>query len=648
MPVFNKPIKAFKANKDREVDYVDFSGGLNTIFKPTELKPNELAQADNLVLVGKGVPTGRPGSQAYFWAGTGYVRLLDFFRDFYNNVNEIFAITDTGYLVKKSGASYAVVTGASFASGYPTNSAQLGGFSYIVGGNKPMARFDGTNLLTYVTLPVPTGVGVSNISGATGTNTWSWRITAKNLLAETTGSVGISYASLPLNLTETIMNVKWDKITSASGGYNIYRGTPGNETFIGTVGPDTYDFKDYGVTQSDTVLPPNSNNTAGINGKYILRFDDRLVIAGVADDPTIVYISGRYPYHDRFHWADGGGYVRIAPDAGDEITGLAISGSQTQGGNVPASVLVFMKHSVHQLVLKSLTIGNYLVLDPQTQVLAPVGCTSHKTIKNVENNTFFLGREGLHTIGQEQAYLQQLRTRELSVKVRPYFRNLANADLEDANAEYIDYRYVVSFPNRKETMTYDFQRKGAVMGPWKTPWGITTWLKYFDSENKERWLAGTDSGYVKEFSNSLTSDSGTAIQKLLRTRKEDFGDWTVMKVIKTLAVLFRNVRGAVTVNIRLETRDGVQTTSKSFNITGSFGTAGWGTDLWGSVQWGDTDGTLTLSGEEDIRYTQLFKIARVLQVEVVSTGASSNWEFLGLKAKAQPLQEGSLSSDVRV
>jgi hypothetical protein len=551
-------------------------------------------------------------------------------------------------MVTKSGASYSQITGASFASGYTANSAQLGLNTYVVGGNGPMVKYDGTNLLTYATVPVPTSVAVSNISGATGINTYSWRITAKNLIAETTGSTAVSYASLPQNLDDTSINVSWAKVTAASGGYNIYRGSPGNETFIGTVGPDTTEFIDYGTPQSDIKFPPNSNNTAGLNAKYIMRFDDRLIIAGIASDPTIVYISGRYPYQDRFHWADGGGYVRIAPDAGDEITGLGIAGSQTQGGTVPASILVFMNRSVHQIVLKSVTIGNYLILDPQTQMLAPVGCSSHKTIKNVNNNTFFLGVDGLHTVGQEQAYLQQLRTKELSVKVRPYFRSLTVSDLQEASAEYIDYRYIVSFPSRKETMTYDFQRRGAIMGPWKTPWGITAWLKYYDSTGVEKWLAGTDNGYVKEFSNSLNNDSGTAIYKILRTKKDDFGDWTVMKVLKSVSTLFRNVQGSLAVNIRIEDRNGLSVTQKTFAITGALGGSGWGMDQWGSIQWGDSDGTVSISGEEEIKWAQLFKLARVLQVEVVSTGSNSDWEFLGMKAKAQPLQEGSLASDTRV
>lgn len=648
MPYFGQPPRAFRAIRDVDIDYRDFSGGLNTIFRPTELKDNELAQADNLILTGKGVPTGRPGSKDCFLAGSGYVRDLNAYLDPSDGTNILYAVTDAGYLVQKSGASYSIINGVSFPSGSVVDSAQLGGFSYIVTNNTPMVRFDGTNIDTYATVPVPSGVGVSNISGATGTTTYSWRITALNLLNETTGSTPISFASLPFDLSETSINVNWSKITAASGGYNVYRGTPGNETFVATVDPDTTNYIDTGQPSSDLKFPPNTNNTAGVKGKYILKFGERLIIAGVNGDPNIVYVSGPYPYQDRFHWADGGGYVRIEPDSGDEITGLGIAGSQTQGGSVPASVLIFMKRSVHQMIIKTVGYGNYSLLDLQTQRLAPTGCSSHKTVVNVDNNTFYVGREGMYTIGQEQAYLQQLRTRELSAKIRPYFMSLSENDLNNACSGYIDYRYLISFPTRKETMTYDFQRKGAFMGPWTTPWGISSWLKYYDATGAEKWLAGNTEGVVKEFNTGLTSDSGTAIRKILRTRKEDFKNWSVMKVLKTLYVLFRSVKGSVQVNIRLEERSGNTVNSKSFNISGSFGTAGWGTDLWGTAKWGTSGGTVSLTGEEIIRWAQLYKTARVVQVEVLSTGATDNWEFLGIRAQAQPLQEGSLNSATRV
>lgn len=662
MPSFNQRPPKFQPQKDLEVSWDDFKGGWNNIFKPTELKGNELAQADNLMLVGEGVPTGRWGSSEFFLAGaTGRVRLLDAFYVGGNSAtlastNILMTITDDGYLHKKSGASYTMITGASFSSGYSLQSAQLANNTYIAAASLPFVRFDGANLVPYVGLSVPTNVSVARLSAASGFTTYSWLVTAISRTGETLTSVAKTLASMPLDLAETSVKITWNTVSAASGilqGYNIYRGFPGDETYVGTTDPTSTQFTDTGLPQSNTLFPPTNDTTIGPRAKYILKFDDRLILAGVAGDPSKVYISGRYPYHDRFSAADGGGYIIVSPDDGDEITGLGIAGNQgmSSGGSAPpaSAILVFKKNSVHRVVLGSVQIGNFLVLDPAAQLLTSSnGCSSADTVQAVENDTFYFGRKGLYTVGQEPNFLNQIRTNELSARIRPYIQDLTDADFKEASASYIDNKYLLSFPTKKETIVYDRER-GAFMGPWKTPWGITKWFKYSDATGEERWLAGSTEGpFVRDFSTSYISDSGTAINKILRTRKEDMGDWSIMKVLKLFYVLFRNVRGSVQVNLRLEERNGNTVTTKSFSLTSQLGTGGWGSDQWGTQKWGTTEATITLTGDELVRWAQIYKQARVMQVEVISTAANTNFEFLGIRMSGQSLGDQSLPASTRV
>lgn len=662
MPVFNRQPKPFRAPQDINISWDNFSGGWNSIFKPTELKPNELAQSDNLMLVGEGVPTGRWGSETFFLAGqSGRVRLLDAYyvpggSASQASTNTLLAITDDGYLHRKSSASYAMITGASFASGVVYQSAQLANNTYIASSSLPFVRFDGTNLIPYVGLSVPTNVSLAQLSAASGFTRYSWLITAVSRTGETLTSVTKSLSSLPLDLAETAIKVTWNTVSAASGvlgGYNIYRGFPGDETYIASTDAASTQYTDTGLPQSNTVFPPTTDTTTGPRAKYILKFDDRLVLAGIADDPSRVYISGRYPYHDRFSAIDGGGYVLVSPDDGDEITGLGIAGNQgmSSGGSAPpaSAILVLKKNSVHRVVLGQVQIGNFLVLDPAAQLLtASNGCSAADTVLAVENDTFYFGNKGLFTVGQEPNFLNQIRTNELSARIRPYIQNLTDADFKEACAGYIDNKYLLSFPTKKETIIYDRER-AAFMGPWKTPWGITKWLRYFDTDGTERWLAGTTEGlYVRQFSTAYISDSGTAINKILRTRKEDMENWSVMKVLKLFYVLFRNVRGSVEVNLRIEERNGNTVTTKSFSLTSQLGTGGWGSDQWGTQKWGTTQATVVLTGDELVRWAQIYKQARVIQVEVVSTAANSNWEFLGLRMTGQSLGDQSLPASTRV
>ena len=655
MPAQPTRVPQYKPQADTNVEWDSFNGGWNNLFKPTELRDNELTQADNLMLIGKGTPTGRWGSGVSHLVGTGSVRLLDAYYNSLTSTNYLLSVTDAGFLTRKNGASYSILTGASFPSWLPFSSVQLGGNTYVACATYPLVKFDGANLIPYVGLSSPTNVSVAYLSGATGTTTWNWLVTAVSRTGETIASVAKSLASLPIDLSATTVRIRWNTVSAASGilqGYNIYRGLPGDETFIATVSPTDTLFDDLGSPQSNTVFPPLYDTTAGIRAKYVLKFDDRLILAGIAGEPSRVYISARYPFHDRFSAADGGGYIDVSPNDGDDVTGLGIAGNQgmSSGGSAPpaSAVLVKKNNSVHRVILSTVTIGNFVVLDPQAQLLTSSnGCSSFDTIQAVENDTFYFGRKGLYTVGQEPNYLNQIRTNELSARIRPYVRDLSESDFRMACSGYIDNKYLLSFPGRKETIVYDRERL-AFMGPWKTPFGITKWLRYYDASGNEKWLVGTDDAYVQEFSTGYGTDNGAAIPLTLRTKKEAVGRWSVMKVLKLFYVLFRNVRGSVVVNLRIETPTGTTVTTKSFSISGSLSDGGWGSDQWGSQPWGQSEATVVITGDELVRWAQIYKTCRVVQVEVISTAANSNWEFLGLRFTAQSLGDNSLPASTRV
>jgi hypothetical protein len=644
-----KKVPAFKPDKDNEINWPTFNGGLNNLFKPTELRANELAQADNLMLIGAGTPTGRWGSQFYQSVGSGSIRLLDGFYNSLTSTNYLLSISDSGFLTKNSGTSYSIISGASFVSGYPFQSAELGSNTYITASPNTFIKFDGTNLIPYVPLSLPTITSVSFMSGATGYNTYSWVVTA--LSTGETAAPAVNNAkltTLPYSMASAYVKVTWNAITATPTttlkGYNVYRGTPGNETLLASLGPEVTSYVDYGQPTSQSVLAPETDSTGGPKGKYVVKFGDRLVVTGLDDDPSKVMISGRYPYHDRFTALDGGGSCYVSPDDGDVVKGIGIQHLQTTN----PLIVVYKNNSTYVLSIGTANLGNYAILDINAHLLTNTfGTSSGDTVVPVENDLYAFGRKGLYSTGQEPQFLNQIRSNEISSRIRTYVQGLSETDLKQATAAYIDYKYLLSFPTRKETMIYDWQR-ACFMGPWTTPFGITKWFKYYDVTGKERWLAGATDGNLYEFSGAFTSDNGTTITKILRTKKEDFGSWNQMKMVKYIYALFRNVRGSVNVNILGEGRDGNTTTNKSFNLTSQLGSSGWGIDQWGSQEWGQTSAVVTLTGEELARYSLLFKQLRVIQVEVTTTLSNSNFEFLSFRASAVALGGQSLPSQLKV
>lgn len=630
----------FRPQKELITSWNTWRKGLNLYLRESEVDGAEMTLATNLLLTGAGVPTKRWGSANYFIADSSLNGRGVFPIKAVNGTIDVLATTDAGYMVKKSNASYTVITGASWASGYNMEATQLGGNVYFVNGQRELVRYDFTSLVGFATLTSPTGLSLTAISNASGLTQWSWRVTAMSQVGETIASTALSRVSLPQVLAGNWFRLQWTPVSAASGilkGYSIYRGSPGGEAFIGGVDATNTTFDDFGSLPPDpTKTAPLADTTGGPIAKYILRYQDRLILAGIAGNPSKVLISGRYPYHERFDWYIGGGYILIEPDAGQDITGLGIHQEK---------LVVFKENSVWQVTLGSFDTAVGTILDPQYKLLtASQGCSSHRSIVPMENDLAFSNRKGMYILRYEPQLLNVINANEISAKVKPFFESLTDADLTTATGEYIDKKYVLSFPNSKKTIIFDRERL-CFMGPWITPFGINKWSKYVDSSGVEKWIAiDADDSYVSEFRKTLVDDKGTAFRTVFKSKKEDFNDWTLFKTINEIYMLFRNVIGSVSVNIYLEERDGASVTAKAFTLTSSVGSSGFGTDGFGLSQFGVSTNNASFTSNELPKKSFIYKTARTFQIEVQTTGKQDNYELLGIKTIAIPQSRGNSPS----
>lgn len=649
MPQLNTRPPAYKPKADLKAEWTSFRRGLNLLLRPTELRRDEMAQADNIMLTGSGVPTGRWGTGVLFAAAsTGSIRGLGTFRNNASSINELIAANDQGQIVKRSGSSYTALSGNfSLPSGTTVRMAQLGGNLYLVSENTPFVKYNGSQLQVFATLSAPTGLQATNFSGATGTNTYSWVVTTTSLTGgETTPSTNVLLGNLPQDLSQTQVNIRWSAPSAAAStisGFSIYRGSAGSERFLAQLGPSVTQYVDTGAAAAESILAPLTNNTGGIKSKFVKVFKDRLLVVP-KDDPTRLEISARYPDETSFNVGDGGGSVYISPNDGFDITGIEIQPGSDR-------IVVFKESGSFAVELATVQIGNFTILDPQYQPISTaVGCSSPDSVVVVENDIFYFGRKGLYVVGYEPNFLSIIRTNEISARMRPYLDQLNSDDYATANAFYVKNMYVLHFPDRKEAMVYDRER-GSFAGIWKLPYGIKHCLKYLDSTGTEQYVIGADTqGLVYKYDSALNSDNGTTITKTIRTGKEAFDAWYLLKIIKLFYILFRQISGSVTVNILLEDRNGETSNVKTFTITGAAvsGQSGWGSNMWGSVVWGSTSGSPTVAGEELYRWGQLFKQGRLVQIEISCTEPNSNFELLSVRLTASAQGEGSLASSARV
>jgi hypothetical protein len=644
MPSIPQRKPAYKRRKDAVVEWNNLKKGLNLLLKPTELKLTEMAQADNIMLVGEGVPTGRWGTVPYFTAGaTGTIAGMGTYIQ--DGANEFLALTDRGYLYKKNGTGSDLITGQSWPSGSTMRTEQLGGETYIVSENLSFVTYDGTDLSIFTTVSKPTGLTATNFSGATGTNRISYKVVAKSFNGGTTEpSTNYVVANAPSDLTKSSYKLFWSAPSAISlSGYEIYRGREGDELFLAAVDPATTNYHDFGLDTSVTLGPPLTNTTGGIKSKFIKKYQNRLVVVD-KDKPSKIKISGLYPKHTSFALMDGGGSKEIDPDSGDDITGIEVQ-------PIANKLVVYKNRSSYLVQLEFVTLGSFYLLDPSySPISTSVGCSNQDTIATVENDTFYFGRDGIYVTGYEPNYLNIIRTNEVSARIRPYFSKLNSDDYDQACAFYINNKYILSFPRLREMVVYDRER-GSFAGIWKLPYGISHVQRYIDGSGTERWVLGSsESNQLYTFDINTNNDDGTAIVKTIRTSKDDIGDWTQLAILKFFYVLFRAITGTVTVNILIEDRAGETKNIKTFTITGSevAGSSGYGIDTYGSLVYGESSGDFSAAATELTRWGSLFKQVRLVQMEITSSTSSSNFELLAAKLTATPQTQGVLSSSQRV
>jgi hypothetical protein len=627
MPILATRKTTRKSQKIIDISWDNFRGGLNTLLNDTELDKNELAQATNIMLTGKGAPTKRWGTQTYFTAGaTGSIRALGRYNTS-GGTNELLTIGDEGFLRIKSGASYTQRLGFSWASGYNKEMTQLDDNMYIVSSQKPLVKYSSPTISSFPTIATPTGVIATQASGVSGAYRYSYRVSAISTNGETLASDIAEAINIPQDLKDGGVLVSWTAVSAASGdlqGYNVYGRNLSDERYMSFVSKDVTEFVDDGsIIPAEFSFPPTADTTGGVKAKFIERFQDRLIYAGLDGEPSKVIISGRVPFHEKNDITYGGNYIKIEPDAGEDITGLKVFRDK---------IIVFKENSVWQVTLSQIQVGEYYVTQPAATLLNDSkGCVSHRSIVPVENDLFFLNRDGLYVLGDEPNILNVLRTNELSAKIRPDVKNIGITVKNTACAFYSSFMYGVSFDQNDKTYVYDRERL-AFVGPWTINANI--YLVYYDSNDDRKLLFGaTNEPVVYEMSEDYQTDDGTSFECSMLTKREEVKDWAGFKVLRQMYYLFDNVEGKINITLKAQDNFGEFKNIKSFTLESEIinSTSGWGYDLFGNTMFGDSEGDGSVTAlAKFYRWNQLNETIRNYQIEV-SQNDAGNFEVLQFK-----------------
>jgi hypothetical protein len=327
-------------------------------------------------------------------------------------------------------------------------------------------------------------------------------------------------------------------------------------------------------------------------------------------------------------------YIDINAGDGDKVTGF----SKFQ--NV---LVIFKERSTFQLTFDSS--GNPSV----TQITAARGAVSHKSIDTVDNDVFFLSRDGFYVLGNEPNYYSAIRTNELSVRVKPIIDTITENNLSKCSAVYYQNKYYASIPTggtstNNKTLVYDKRYLA-----WSVLNHITanSWIDYIDSSNiRHFYFADDTTPYIYEINTGYNSN-GTAINSYWTSKSFDAGKYDIYKRWVDITLLFRQVVGTVTITIYTDSDSTAAVTvnlASTTDTTGSLGRA-----LMGNQIMGGTGNAQSGTQTADVPYRiKINKKARTVKVKVSNSNNNETFTLLAFVFTYIPYSHYSFPSSQKI
>lgn len=576
--------------KTREFEVMAPGLGLNTMMNDMQIKDQEASDLLNIEFVENGCPAKRRGTaQVGDVVGTRITGISPlYYQSGANIVREILCMNATT-LKKLVNNVWTTVSGVTFTTTLNTNFTQARNALYVHNGTDNMAKYDGTDLTQPSTgVKARFGIFYSGYHLCAGNLSNPSRLYISNPLnaADFTGSSGTASAGAATTLTDS----------TKAWGTNDFA----NQQLVITAGT--------GAGQTRTII----SNTATV------------LTVGTAfatnPDSTSQYTIAT------------GNYVDISKDDGDKITGM---------GKWQDSLIVFKERSTYQFTFDATGVPTVKPIN------IGVGCVSHRSIVNVENDLFFLSRKGVYVLGNEPNYMNTIRTNELSGRVSSEIAIITPSNLEECSAVYYDYKYMLSIPQGGTTynntvLVYD--RRYTCWSKWD---GIrpNSFAVYVDPNNAEHvYFADDNSGTIWEMFVGL-NDGGTAVSAQWTSKAFTFKENDKTKRWDRIIHFFRKVYGNVTISLII---DG-DTIPKTVSLgTSSSSSRGIGTDLIGKTIVGQDGSTgavsVGLTAETEPVETRLKKRGRTLKIKYSNNNVDETFTMLGFKPKAKIMKSKLPSS----
>lgn len=384
---------------------------------------------------------------------------------------------------------------------------------------------------------------------------------------------------------------------------------------------------------------------------FSIYYQNKHIAAGVPGQPSRLYISnigdatdftvatgGTQPQPDSTNDAENGNpnvpgatvfsgtpslteanVIDIRKNDGDKITGL---------GLFQDLVIIFKERSIYQLTFDSS--GNPTV----TPITYATGAVSHKSIVPVENDLYFMSREGIRVLGNQQGYISSsgstIRTRVISIRIQPVMDSINTTYFTRMNGIYFNYKFILAVPTGSSSIdrqvVYDTRFDAFTV--WKN-FNAQQMVIYVDSSNKQHLYFLDDGGTrVYQRLDGTYNDNGAAIEAWATSCAQNIQNPDLTKFWIDIRIMFRRLSGQVTFTVYQDNGISVGTA-----VIGSGSSRGMGLKSLGRVKMG-LDG-VTISGATTTSFVDnpeaigLNLNSRTIMYKVYNNRVDENFVVLG-------------------
>lgn len=398
--------------------------------------------------------------------------------------------------------------------------------------------------------------------------------------------------------------------------------------------------------------------------KFSVYYQSKHIASGVAGQPNRVYVSnltdatdftvttgGTQPQPDSTSDAENGvtnvpgatvfsgspalteaNVIDVRKNDGDKITGLAV---------FQDTVIVFKERSIYSLTFDSS--GNPTV----TPITYATGCVSHRSIVNVENDIYFLSREGIRVLGNEPQYFTAIRTNVLSIRIQPSINTIVKSYYENCNAVYFDNKYILGIPTSTSAISrcIVYDRRFQAHTLWKN-FNAQGMVKYTGSDNTESlYFLDTAGTQMYKHSPGTYSDNGAAIEAWVTSKAQDIGNPDITKFWVDIRLIFRRLNGTITATVYSDD-DAVVGTATIANGT----TRGLARNSFGVYMIG-VDGETTTATQSFVDAPESLALnidSRSIKFKIYNNSINENFVILGMVYAYYPKSHYVFDSSRRI